>query len=329
MAEMRRLNASEWGRVVLLGLLAGAPAARAQAPGSGANLGVSREIVVAPRAGGPEQRPPLTSGPHPFFSAGARWQPNADGFDDSRVEISRVSLYGGLRFRLGTAALGSFAVDDEPSRYRFDRRAEGAFADLPSLARITRVTAGGIMPLSPAWALFTAGDVGWARVQGATVADSCTFGGMVSARKQCSTNFAFTLGLFAHTRLEANVRVLPIPGLEWQINDRLGLRTAQGLMLTYRLDERRRWQVDGSLLVENREYRLPGDSPYNAGIFRDRGVPLLIGLRYAPNPGMFLYVFGGEYVWQEFRITDRPGLSDLTVSSNLAPLFGINAGLRF
>ncbi|MCX6997286.1 MAG: hypothetical protein NTV49_09400 [Kiritimatiellaeota bacterium] len=326
---MRLLNSTRWGWIICLGVLVGTPGTRAQAPGSGANLGVSREITIATRVGGPERFPPTGPGPHPFFSVGLRWQPDADWFDDSRVETSRATLTGGLRFRLGQAALGSVAVDDELSRYRFDGRADSAFLGLPRTTRITRLTAGGTVPLNPQWSLFAAGDVGWALVNSATAADGCTGGGMLSARRQCTTNFAFTVGLFVHTRLEANARVLPIPGLEWQITDRLGLRTAQGLMLTYRLDERRRWQVDGSLMVENREYRLPADSPTSAGIFRDRGVPLLIGLRYAPNPGMFIYVFGGDYVWQEFRITDRPGLSDLTASFNLAPLFGVNAGLRF
>jgi len=325
---MRLRHTTGWRWSVGLGLLAGVPAARAQAPGSGANLGVSREITVASRAGGPET-PPLLSGLQPFFAAGARWQPDADWFDNNRVDISRATLSGGLRFRLGPAALGSVAVDYEPSQYRFASGADQAFLRLPDTARMTRLTAGGALPLDPSWSLFAAGDVGWALVNGAAATDGCTYGGLVSARKQCTTNVAVTLGLFVHTRLAASARLLPIPGIEWQINDRLGLRTAQGLVLTYRLDARRRWQVDGSLLVENREYRLPADSPLSDGVFRDRGVPLLVGLRYTPQPGMFVYVFGGGWIWQEFRITDRPDMSDLTASSHLAPLWGAQAGLRF
>ena len=32
---------------------------------------------------------------------------------------------------------------------------------------------------------------------------------------------------------------------------------------------------------------------------------------------------------KEFRITDRPGTADVTEAAHLAPLLGVNAGLRF
>ena len=49
------------------------------------------------------------------------------------------------------------------------------------------------------------------------------------------------------------MRVLPIPGIEWQINPDWKLATAQGLTLTRKIN--RRWQADFGSTVDIAEVR--------------------------------------------------------------------------
>jgi len=193
--------------------------------------------------------------------------------------------------------------------------------------RVERLNASLRRPLDRHWSLFFAADTTWALGRGASYSDSFTWGGLGSARWQSTTNFAFTFGVFAHTRIEARVRILPIPGIEWQINEDWKLATAQGVTLTRKFN--RRWQADLSVLVENREYRLSDKEPFDGGIFRDRSVPVVASVRWSPNPGMFMQFAAGVNPWQQQRLTDRPGEPDLTEQSHWSPNLAATAGLRF
>ena len=300
-----------------------ASAARAQTPGAGANVGQSREIAQGATLG-----PALATGLHPMFSLGMRWQPDAEWDTGGRSRVNRENISGGLNYFYSPTMQTSLMVDHEVSRYEFDGPAVNPlWIAQPGEMRVTRVVGGVRRPLSPDLSLFLSADANWALARGADYADALTYGGVASARYQAATNFAFTLGLFAHTRLDANVRVLPIPGIEWQINDDWKLATAQGITLTRKIN--RQWQADLAVQAENREYRMPDEQPFAGGVFRDRSVPVMTNLRWSPNPAMFVQVSAGVNVWQQQRLTDRPNQDDLTEQSRWTPILAANAGLRF
>jgi hypothetical protein len=296
---------------------------RAQTPAAGANLGQSREVTQAATLG-----PPLTPGPHPMLSLGARWQPDTEWDTGGRARVVRGNLSGGLSFFHSPTFQTGLMLDHEISRYEFSGPAvDPTWLVLPGEMRVERLTATLRRPLGGDWSLFLAADATWALGRGASYSDACTWGGLGSARWQMTTNFAFNFGVYAHTRLEARVRVLPIPGLEWQINENWKLATAQGVTLTRKFN--RRWQADLSVLVENREYRLSDEAPLDGGIFRDRSVPVVVTVRWAPHPGMFAQLAAGVNPWQQQRLTDRPGAPDLTEQSHWSPSLAATAGLRF
>ena len=295
----------------------------AQTPAAGANAGQAREVTQATTLG-----PLLIPGLRPMFSLGSRWQPDAEWDTGGRARVVRENLSGGLNYFHSPTMQAMLMADHEISRYEFaGPNVDPLWTAHPSEMRVERLTAGFRRPLDSDWSLFVSADTTWSLARGANLSDAFTYGGLASARCQATTNFAFMIGLFARTRLEANVRVFPIPGIEWQINDTWNLATAQGLTLTHKFN--RRWQADFSLLVENREYRLPEGQPLDGGIFRDRSVPLITSLRYAPNPGMFIQLSAGVNLWQQQRLTDRPNEPDLTEQAHWTPILAANAGLRF
>lgn len=306
-----------------LALFAWASVARAQTPAAGANAGQSRDITQSATLG-----PALAPGLHETFSVGTRWQPDEEWDTGGRARVARENVAGGLLYIQSPTLQYGVVADHEISRYEFDGPAvDPTWIAAPGEMRVERVTANLRRPLDNAWSLFAAVDANWSLARGANYADAFTWGGMVSARDQVTTNFAFTLGLFAHTRLEAGARVLPIPGIEWQINPDWKLATAQGLTLTRKLN--RHWQADFALLVENREYRMPAEQPFEGGIFRDRSVPLVTSLRWSPNPAFFAQVSAGVSLWQEQRLTDRADAPDLTEQSHWSPSLALAAGVRF
>ncbi len=308
---------------IVLALLAVAGATQAQTPAAGANTGQSREVTQSATLG-----PPLTPGPHPMLSLGVRWQPDTEWDTGGRARVIRGNLSGGVSFFHSPTFQTGLMGDHEVSRYEFAGPAvDPTWLALPGEMRTERLTATLRRPLGRDWSLFLAADTTWALGRGASPADAFTWGGLGSARWQAATNFAFTFGVYAHTRLEARVRVLPIPGLEWQINEDWKLATAQGVTLTHKFN--RRWQADLSVLVENREYRLADEEPFDGGIFRDRSVPVMVSLRWAPNPGLFVQLAAGVNPWQQQRLTDRPNEPDLTEQSHGAPSLAATAGLRF
>ena len=309
--------------LLCVALLALAGAARAQTPGAGANAGQSRDIVQSTTLG-----PALNPGLHALLSVGTRFQPDTEWDTGGRSRVARENVSGGLTwFQSPTLQFGAVA-DHEVSRYEFDGPAvDPTWIAQPGEMRVERVSATVRRPLDGEWSLFAAVDGTWALARGASYADAFTYGGMISARGQVATNFALTFGLFAHTRLEANVRVLPIPGIEWQINNDWKLATAQGLTLTRKINKR--WSADFAVLVENREYRMPAEQPFNGGIFRDRSVPVITSLRWSPNPAMFAQLSVGVNPWQQQRLTDRPDAPDLTEQSHWSPSLALTGGVRF
>ena len=303
--------------------VAGSTRAYAQMPAAGANVGQAREIVQAATLG-----TTLPTGLYPMISLGARWQPDAEWDTGGRSRVFRENLSGGLNYIVTPTLQTSLMLDHEVSHYEFDGPAvDTTWRAQPGDMTATRVVGGLRRPLNEEWSLFFSVDASWALAHGADYSEAFTYGGLASARCQVTTNFAFTLGLFAHTRLEANVRVLPIPGIEWQINEDWKLTTAQGVTLTRKFN--RCWQADLAVLIENREYRMPDEQPFDSGIFRDRSVPMVASMRYAPNPGMFIQLAAGVNLWQQQRLTDRPTEPDLTEQARWTPILAANAGLRF
>ncbi|MCX7006834.1 MAG: DUF6268 family outer membrane beta-barrel protein [Kiritimatiellaeota bacterium] len=281
-------------RFTIMGLVALAGASRAQTPAAAANVGQSRAV----------------------------WDTGG------RARIVRENLSGGLSYVHSPTLQSGLMFDHEVSRYEFDGPAvDPTWVAQPGEMRVERASVNVRRPLDKDWSLFAAADTTWALARGASYSDAFTWGGMVSARGQVATNFALTFGVFAHSRLEARVRVLPIPGIEWQISEDWKLATAQGLTLTRKIN--RQWQADFSVLVENREYRMPAEKPFDNGIFRDRSVPLVTSVRWAPNPGMFVQFSVGVSPWQQQRLTDRADAPDLTEQSHWSPSLAATAGLRF
>ena len=291
--------------------------------------GVPQELNV--RQAVETSRSPLSQpGLHVVITAGGSYVVPADLDEGGRLAVGRESLVLGLeRVGAGGSMVGA-TFDHEWSQYNFSGSDAPADADGLRDFSMTRFGVNARRTLSSTnWSLFAAADVTYGVEDGASWNDGRTMGGLISVRRQVNEKFGVSLGLMAHQRLEQRAMVFPIPSFDWKITDRLSLRTAQGLTLSWQVDDRKRWQADISANFEQRDYRLNSDAAQPGGILHDRRVPLLAGLRFGPRPGTFIRVYAGVAFAQEVEFLDADGNKVSDSKLDPSPMAGIQGSVRF
>lgn len=173
------------------------------------------------------------------------------------------------------------------------------------------------------------GDLTFSTEDHAAWSDGLTYGGLVAARQQVNKSFAWQVGLIAHTRLEDTTMVLPIPGIDWKINDRLSLRTAQGLTFSYNPHQNSRWLFDLGANFENRIFRMNDRSALPNGILIDRRIPLLLAATFKPYPGLFVKLSAFVPVYRQYKFCASDDSTVDSFGSDLTPSFNISAGAVF
>jgi hypothetical protein len=296
------------------------------APAPDVNLGVVRGMEGATRRPSDYMKPG-----RPLFSLSANWQytPRSDVDDEGRVEINRQGYSVGFMIPDKARRMAGLAFDQEYSQYKFKNIDDVYLNDLFDKISISRLALTYRMPINEKWSAFASADLTCSVEEGADWEKGLTGGGIVSARRQVATNFAYSVGLFFRKRLEEDPLGFPIPGIEWQITKRLGLRTAQGMTFDYALDERKRWVMDLAGRYEGREFRLDKRGPISEGVVADRRVPVQLGIHFRPNPGIQVHVYGGWVVWQEYKTMDEDGNGLSVVKTDPNFVGGASANLRF
>ena len=149
-------------------------------------------------------------------------------------------------------------------------------------------------------------------------------------RRQVTDRFGFSFGVLAKTRLENGPLIIPLPGFDWTITDRLVLRTGQGLTLSYQIDEMMRWKGEVSLGYEGREYRLDDEGGLPNGVLADRSIPCTLGVVYNPRPDIHVKLAMGSITWQEYIFKDSEGHSVKTDDPEMPTRYAsLEAGVKF
>jgi hypothetical protein len=299
----------------------------AQAP-AGGNIGVQQGLVVRQALDATRRGPPIRPGVHGLFSAGATYIFPSDFEDVGDVSVSRWSAGAGVERVATNGAMFGFVFDHERSRYDFSDDSPASAAGIDDVAA-NRFGVNVRRDLNGKWSLFGNVDTTFNVAEGASWGDGRTSGGLLSFSRRVNDRFSFSIGLVARSQLEERARVLPIPGIDWKITERLSLRTAQGVTLSWQIDERRKWITDFSAGYESRAFRLDEGGPLPGGVIKDRRVPVTASLRYAPNPGMSARVFAGAVFAQQFEFLDSEGRTADTVDADPSLIAGVSGSIRF
>ena len=241
----------------------------------------------------------------------------------------RESLHAGLDVPIAEKSALSGSFEREFSQYNLDLTPPSV-SEIGSMhLSITRFGLIARHQLGGRWSVFAIGDMTFSTENHASWNDGMTYGGMVAFRQQVNKSFAWQVGVMARTRLEDKTLVLPIPGIDWKINERLSLRTAQGLTLTYDLVGDKHWLFDLGASVENRVYRMDESSQLPGGIFIDRFIPLVTGLTYQLWRGTFIKVAASTPIYRRYKFCTSDTETVESLDSNYFPTFNLLAGAAF
>jgi hypothetical protein len=179
------------------------------------------------------------------------------------------------------------------------------------------------------WAWFGGLEVRAAFESGADLGDSLEVRGTGGAEYTVSEDLNFTLGVAVGTQIEDDVLVIPLLGIEWDINEKTRLASqGLGLILSYEVMEH--WSVGVFGAYELRDWRLDESRSVNAdGVAREERVLLGLELRHRPSNKFEFAIEGGVVAWQKLESLDSGGDKVGTQEFDPAPFVGVSVIFRF
>jgi len=251
--------------------------------------------------------------------------------DAGDVSITRAGVGVGFGVPLSERARLNLDIDGEYSNYNFGGATTlspdttDPFDDLYS----TTIAPSVFIQLDDQWTTLVGGRVTFAGESDARFSDSITGGVFAMFGRRLSADLFLSAGLLVSTRLEDDVRVIPLIGVDWRIDERWRLRTdGPGARLTYAATEsldltlRGRW--------ESREYRLSsGGGELSRGAFLDDRVLLSAEAAWRPTEQITVKLEGGAAVYERFKTLDRRGDRVSRQTNDPAPFVGLNVSIAF
>jgi len=267
------------------------------------------------------------------FRAATEYTGSAD-LDVGDVSIARLDTSISTRTTIGDRSAISFRIGSEFSFYDFaDVGPFGVGGGMDSGARYSVGTTFSSQ-INDEWGYFVGGSVMASPGEGASWGDAITGGGMAGFTYQLTDTLRVGVGIGVSSRLEDDARVIPIPTLEWQINEQWRLATTsraigvRGVELSYEANE---WLTLFALGGwASREYRLDDNGgPAPDGVLRDERIPLYVGASFQAAERVTIDVGVGGSVWSQFELLDSGGTE--IADSDADPALGgwIGATVRF
>lgn len=241
-----------------------------------------------------------------------------------------TDLDGAGDYSVGRAAVGlaysvpawdrstlRFGLDVERSEYDFS----GATGLAPGGDPLGGATAYSfdarlIHPLDGTWTIVGGTGVVFAGEDGAGFSDTAMVNGFGAVAWKASDDLTLTLGVRVQDRLEDDVRVLPVLGVEWEIDDTLSVSSSRaarvlggagggGVGLVYASGSGPELVIGAGF--SSREFRLDESGPVPDGVLRDDRVVAGIGLAWDPSEAVSASVGVGLAVWSDIETLGSNG----------------------
>lgn len=146
-------------------------------------------------------------------------------------------------------------------------------------------------------------ELGTAGEDAADLADALFGGGALAVRYAADPDLALIVGVAAQSRFDDSPWVLPYVGFDWDVTERLNLRTeAAEVHAGYRATESLELGLEA--VYDFHQYRLNDDGPLRGGSVRDDEVRGGASLAWRPREGVTLELAAGKVLWRELRFHD-------------------------
>lgn len=173
-------------------------------------------------------------------------------------------------------------------------------------------------PVAERWSAVGLGFIQTAYEDGAEAGDGITWAAGMGARYRSSETLSYIIGVAYLSRMEDDGVVIPVIGIEWQINDRWTLDGIFGLTATYDLSGDKTTLMSFGIDYELGDFRLKDDPATGAErAVRPEGAALFASIhhQFTPNFGVMAKVSG--YSEQEFKTySDGKKLSTMKVEES-------------
>lgn len=179
------------------------------------------------------------------------------------------------------------------------------------------------------WSYFVGGLFGAAYEDGASPGDALEFGVLLGFSYALSPELSLGLGVGVLTQIEDDPLVIPIPTVDWRINQqfRLTNNSRPGLFLIYTPAEA--WTITLGAEYTTRDFRLDENGPVPDGVGRDRRFPVLVEVAYRPERWLEIAARAGVDLGVRYWLSDSEGNEITTRRADPTPFFGLGATLRF
>lgn len=248
-----------------------------------------------------------------------------------KSSVSRAAASFGVGIPIAEQSTLDFDVSNELSWYDW-KDATGFVAGKTEPVRETydtTLSARFSSRLNDQWIGFIGGDINSSAEWGADFGDSLTYGGMIGATYLVNESFSIGAALSVRSRLEEDVRVIPVPVFDWKIDQQWRLGTSAGRSLRLSYAPSSTWMVFADLGYESSEYRLDEDGASPEGVFRDTRVPVSSGVAYLPTERVTISLIGGVNVYREFILDDRNGNRVRKDKSKPSPVLAVLVRVSF
>jgi opacity protein-like surface antigen len=179
------------------------------------------------------------------------------------------------------------------------------------------------------WSWFGGLEVRAAFESGADIEDSLEIRGTGGAEYRVNEDLAFTFGLAAGTQIEDDAIVIPLLGIDWNIDEKTRLVSRDlGLILSYEIAPD--WSVGVFGNFEIRDWRLDDSrATIPDGVARERRIVTGIEARYRPSNKFEFALEGGVVAWQKLKALDDDGRKVGDQDFEPAPYIGASLVIRF
>ena len=234
---------------------------------------------------------------------------------------STVGISGGI-FLPGPGLLRAGA-DYVHTRFTFasNTRLGQSDSDLFRHVQEVRLSAQLLTPWSRTWSSQLFGAVTSGFESGAAPDDALSGIAGLGVARRFSDRLSIGLGgLVLHQMGSRTVAVVPIVLLDWQMTERLALRSRQDVTLSYLLDPRRRLSVAAvASFFGRKQFRLDEAGPVPAGVAELKGFEIGGRVVWEPSAGLTVHASVEAARRQHLRVEDRAGreLVDLDLEDAL------------
>ncbi len=189
-----------------------------------------------------------------------------------------------------------------------------------------------VRQLDEHWGLVVGANIQSAGESGADFGDTLTYSGIAGFRYSFSDSLSVGLTLYVSTRLEDGVIAIPIPIVEWQIDERWRFASETQpdsvlYVLSYQLSDA--WNVGLGAGVYSQRFRLDKTGPVAHGLADVQRVLVAGRAVYEPSEHVELTLTGGFVVFHDIELMTAGGGHISSDEAQPSPYVGVSLGFTF